>query len=142
MLFEGRYRRWEARSFSGLQSFPERVDTIASDRSTGTLVAAIPVTKDIKDELDSGGDTQLLEDSVDVVPDRMFFYLELLSDFAVLQAVGDKPDHILFATRQQRQSFMIVNMKWFNMRQGVQQMFDIFVTHPDLSLVYCLDALR
>jgi hypothetical protein len=53
------------------------------------LVAAIPVTKHIKDELNSAGDSQLLEDSVDVVPDRMFLNLKPLSDFAVLQAVGD-----------------------------------------------------
>jgi hypothetical protein len=53
------------------------------------LVAAIPVTEHIKDELDATGDSQLLEDSIDVVPDRMFLNLKPLSDFAVLQAVGD-----------------------------------------------------
>ena len=40
------------------------------------LIAPIPVTEYIKDELDSVGDSQLLEDSVDVVPDGMFLYLK------------------------------------------------------------------
>jgi hypothetical protein len=53
------------------------------------LAAAIAMTKHIKDELDAAGDSQLLEDSVNVVSDRMFLHLQPLSDFAVLQAVGD-----------------------------------------------------
>jgi len=44
----------------------------------------------------------------------MFFYLQLLSNFAVLQAVGHKPDHILFAGRQQGHSLRIVNAKRFD----------------------------
>jgi hypothetical protein len=59
------------------------------------------VTKYVKDELDSAGDSQLLEDSVDVVPDGMFLDLKPLSDFAVLRAVADKTDRIIFATGQQ-----------------------------------------
>jgi len=58
--------------------------------SNHPLAATIPVTKHVKDELDSAGDSQLLEDSVDVVPDRMFLHLKTLCDFAVLHAVGDK----------------------------------------------------
>jgi len=64
------------------------------------LNATIPVTEYIKDELDSAGDSQLLEDSVDVVPDGMFLNFEPLSDFAVLQAVGDETDYIFLATGQ------------------------------------------
>jgi hypothetical protein len=66
------------------------------------------VTKHVKDELDSAGDSQLFEDSVDVVPDGVFLYLKPLSNFAVLQAVGDEADHILLATRQQGNSMGIV----------------------------------
>jgi hypothetical protein len=69
------------------------------------LLATIPVTKYIKDELDSAGDSQLLEDSIDVVSDGMFLHLKPLSDFAVLQAVGDEADYIFLAARQQRYSF-------------------------------------
>ena len=72
------------------------------------LIATIPVTEYIKDKLDSRGDSQLLEDSVDVVPDRMFLNLKPLSDFAVLQAVGDEADHIFFTTRQQGNSVGII----------------------------------
>ena len=72
--------------------------------SNDLLAAAVPVTKHIKDELHAAGDSQLLEDSVDVVPDRMFLYLELLSDFAVLEAVGDEADYIFLTTRQERYS--------------------------------------
>jgi hypothetical protein len=59
------------------------------------------VAKYIKDELDSAGDSQLLEDPVDVVPDGMFLHLKPLSDFAVLEAVGDEANHIIFATGKQ-----------------------------------------
>jgi len=70
------------------------------DWGQASLIATIPVTEHIKDELDPAGDSHLFEDSVDVVPDRMFLHLKPLSDFAVLQAVGDEADHIFFATRQ------------------------------------------
>jgi hypothetical protein len=33
------------------------------------------MTKHIKDELDAAGDSQLLENSVDVIPDRMLLHL-------------------------------------------------------------------
>jgi hypothetical protein len=69
------------------------------------------VTKHIKDELDPAGDTQLLEDSVDIVPDGMFLHLKPLSDFAVLQAVGDEVDYIFLAMGQQRYSFEIIKLK-------------------------------
>jgi len=72
------------------------------------LVAATPVTEHIKDELDAAGDSQLLEDSVNIIPDRMFLYPEPLSDFAVLHAVGDEADYIFLATRQQRHSVGVV----------------------------------
>ena len=65
------------------------------------LLATIPVAKHIKDKLDPAGDSQLLEDSVDVVPDGMFLHLKPLSDFAVLQAVGDEADYIFLAKGQQ-----------------------------------------
>ena len=83
------------------------------------LIATIPVTKHVKDELDSGGDSQLFEDSVYVVPDGMFLDLKPLSDFAVLQAVGDEADHILLATGQQGHSVGIVKVKWFNIGKSV-----------------------
>jgi len=66
------------------------------------------VAKHIKDKLDSAGDAQLLEDSVDIVPDGMFLDLKPLSDFAILQAVGDEADHIFLAAGQQGRSTGIV----------------------------------
>ena len=74
--------------------------------------------KYIKDELDPAGDSQLLEDSVDVVPDGMFLHLKPLSDFAVLQAVGDEADHIFLATGQQGYSTGIVQMKRLEVSEG------------------------
>jgi hypothetical protein len=74
------------------------------------LIATIPVTKHVEDKFDPAGDSQLLEDSVDVVPDGMFLYSKPLSDFAVLQAVGDEADHIFFAARQQGYSFGIIKL--------------------------------
>jgi hypothetical protein len=57
--------------------------------SNRSLATTIPVTKHI-DELDAAGDSQLLEDSVNVISDRVFLHLQPLSDFAVLHAVGDE----------------------------------------------------
>jgi hypothetical protein len=39
-------------------------------------MATTLVTKDIKHQLNPAGDSQLLEDSVDVVPDGMFLNLK------------------------------------------------------------------
>ena len=60
------------------------------DWGQASLIATIPVTKHIKDEFDPAGDSQLFENSVDVVPDGMFLNLKPLSNFAVLQAIGDE----------------------------------------------------
>ena len=83
-------------------------ETISFCAVSGPLTTALPVAKDIKDELDPVGDSQLLEDSVDVVPDRMFLHLKPLSDFAVLQPVGDEADHIFLAAGQQGRSTGVV----------------------------------
>jgi len=85
------------------QFVPECAETIASSASNRRLIATIPVTKHIhtyKDKFDPAGYSQLLENSVDVIPYGMFLYFELLSDFAVLQAVGDEANHISLATRR------------------------------------------
>jgi hypothetical protein len=66
------------------------------------------VAKHIKDKLDSAGDSQLLEDSVDVVPDRMLLHLKPLSNFTVLQAVGDEANYIFLAAGQQGRSTGII----------------------------------
>jgi len=73
----------------------------------------------VKEELDSAGDSQLVEDSVDIVPDGMFLNLKPLSDFAVLQAVGDEADYIFLASGQQGHSRGVVQVKWLDMRKSV-----------------------
>jgi hypothetical protein len=65
------------------------------------LSAMVTLAKSIQDELDPAGYSQLLEDPVDVVPNGMFLYVKLLSDFTVLQSVGDEMVRIFFATREQ-----------------------------------------
>ena len=97
------------------QFIPELAESFASGTSGRRLIATIPVTKHIKDELDSAGDSQLFEDSVDVIPDRMFLHFEPLSDLTVLHAVGDQTHHILLATGQQRDSFGVVQMNRLDM---------------------------
>ena len=62
-------------AWSAFQFLPEGRETIPSGISgCRRLSAAIPTTECIKEELDSAGDSQLLEDPVDVVPDGMFLY--------------------------------------------------------------------
>ena len=106
-----------------------------------SLIATIPVTKHVKNKFDSAGHSQLLENSVDVVPYRVFLYFELLSNFAVLQAVGDEANHIFLATCQEWHSVGIAKVERFNMGESVYQMFEIFVAGPDLSPVDRLNAL-
>jgi hypothetical protein len=106
------------------------------------LTTTIPVTKHIKDEFDAAGDSQLLEDAVDVIPDRMFFDPQPLSNFAVLHAVGDEADHILLATGQERHSFGIVQLNRLEMGKSFYEVFEIFVAEPELSLMDRLNAFR
>ena len=54
-----------------------------------SLIATIPVTEHIKNEFNSAGDSQLLEDSVNVIPDRVFLHPQPLSDLTVLQAIRE-----------------------------------------------------
>jgi hypothetical protein len=110
--------------------------------SNKLLASTIPVTEHIKDELDAAGDSQLLEDAVDVIPDGIFLHPQPLSDFAVLHAVGDETDHILLATGQERHSFGIVQLNRLEMGKSFYEVFEIFVADPKLSLMDCLDAFR
>ena len=75
------------------------------------LGAIVTLAEGIQDELDPAGYTQLLEDPVDVVPDGMFLYVQLLTNFTVLQSVGDEMNHFFLATRQQWHSLGIIYMK-------------------------------
>ncbi len=100
-----------------------------------SLRALVTLAKGIQDEFDPAGHSQLLEDSVDVVPYGMFLDLELLSNFAILQAVGDEMNHFFFAACQEWHSVGIVLLDWFRMGQSVYKMSDILVAGPDLSLV-------
>jgi hypothetical protein len=107
-------------AWSASQFIPDWEEKIVSSISKcRLLLAAIPVAECIKEELDSAGDSQLVEDSVDIVPDGMFLNLEPLSDFAVLQAVGDEADHIFLARGQQWHSRGVVQVKWLDMRKSV-----------------------
>lgn len=53
------------------------------------LVTAIPLTERIKNQLDSGRDSQLFENSVEVVAYRMVLHFDVLGNFAVLCVVSD-----------------------------------------------------
>jgi hypothetical protein len=57
----------------------------------------------------------------------------LLSDFTVLQSVGDEMNHFLFAPRQARHFFRIFDAKRFFAAQSADQVFEVFVAGPDLS---------
>jgi hypothetical protein len=66
--------------------------------SNRPLVATIPVTKHIKDEFDAAGDSQLLENSVNVISDRMLLHPEPLSDLTVLHASREKLGYTVLGT--------------------------------------------
>jgi hypothetical protein len=62
--------------------------------------------------------------------------------FAVLQTICNQPGNILLATRQQRHSVSIVELKRFEMAKSVYKMFEIFIAGPDLPRVDRPDAFR
>ena len=99
------------------------------------LVVLIPLVERIKNQLDAAGDAQLVKDPVQVVTDGMLRNLEPLGNFAVLHAVGHQADYIFLAARQQRGALGIVEVQWFNVGEGVDQMFEVFVARPDLPFV-------
>jgi len=99
------------------------------------------LAKSIQDEFDPAGNSQFVKDPVDVVSYGMFFHLEFLGDFAVLQAIGDEMNHFFLPTCQEWHSVVIVQMDWICASQSVYKMFDVFVASPDLSLVDSPNAL-
>jgi hypothetical protein len=100
-----------------------------------SLTVIVTLAKSIQDEFNAAGNSQFLEDPVDIVPYRMFLYLELLGNFAVLQAVGDEMNHIFLASRQERHSVGIGQLDWFRASQSAYEMLDILIAGPDLSFV-------
>ena len=72
-------------------------------RETGKdypLLATIPVAESVENQFDPCRHPKFFEDPIKVVPHRMFLNFKPLSDFAVLQAVGDEMDHFFLAARQ------------------------------------------
>jgi len=63
-----RYHGWALVRLAS-QFIPELAESMAPSTSNHRLGATIPVAKHIKDEFDSAGDSQLFEDSVNVIPD-------------------------------------------------------------------------
>ena len=59
---------------------------------------------------------------------------EFLGNFAVLHAVRNQADDIFLASRQQRSVLGIIEVQRFNVGEGVDQMFEVFVARPDFSL--------
>jgi len=60
-------------AWSASQFILEWEVTIASGKSSSRRLIAVSLTAErIKEELDAAGDSQLLEDPVDVIPDGMF----------------------------------------------------------------------
>lgn len=60
----------------------------------------VTLAEGIENELDSAGDPQLFENAIDVIPDGVFLDLQLLSDFAVFQTVGDQANHLFLTARE------------------------------------------
>ena len=99
------------------------------------LIVLIPLIESMKNQLDAARNSQLIEDSVQVVSDGMLGNSKSLGNFAVLHAIGNQPDNILFAPREERSTHGIIEVERFDVREGVDQMFEIFVARPDLPFV-------
>ena len=72
----------------------------------------------------------------------MFLDVELQSDFAVLQPVGNKANDFFLTTSQERDSVGVVKLNGIRMSQSIDKMLGIFVTRPDLPPMDRLDAFR
>jgi hypothetical protein len=116
-----------------------------------SLIATIPLTKHIKDEFDAARDSQLLENPVDVIPDRMFLHPEPSSDFIVLHAVGDRavphrrlePSRKLEAAREQRKN----RRQWAAKRMkritsGLPTIYSPSLIQPSIKRVNKRQSLR
>jgi hypothetical protein len=96
--------------------FLSRLEIIAPKTSNSRrLPAVIPTAVRIENQLDSGRHSKFLENPREVIAYRMLFNFELLSDFAVLQTVGDEANHLFLATRQQGHSAGIIKVEWLNL---------------------------
>jgi hypothetical protein len=61
------------------------------------LIATIPMAEGVENQFNAGRHSKLFEDPIEIVPYRMFLNFKPLSNFAVLQAVGDEMDHFFLA---------------------------------------------
>jgi hypothetical protein len=87
----------------------------------------------IQNQLNSVRHAKFFEDPIEVVPYRMLLNFKPLSDFAVLQAVGDEVDHFFLAARQWRHSVGILEVERFTLAQSAYEMFEVFIAGADLS---------
>ena len=53
----------------------------------------------IQNQLDSGRNSKLFENPIEVIPYRMLLNFKPLSDFALLQAIGDEMNDFFLAAR-------------------------------------------
>ena len=58
----------------------------------------------MKNQLDTARNTKFLENSVQIVSDRVVANLEVVGDLTILHTLDDQSDHILFPSGQKRQS--------------------------------------
>src|ERR1700722_2689759 len=93
--------------FKRLGSSWERYKT--RDRIAGCrLHAAVTLAEGVQNKLDPAGNSQLFEDAINVVSYGMLLDLELLSNFTVLQAVGDQTHDLFLPACQERHPVGIV----------------------------------
>lgn len=115
---------------SGLfgQFFPGSVGVLARDG--------------IEREFDTAGDSQLLIDIADIVPNRMFGNLNFLADFAGAHALGKQVQDFRFARSQQvHASARLCDSQGLELCEVLEEEAEILIVGPDLSAVNGSNAL-
>ena len=99
------------------------------------------LSQGIENKFGATGDTQLFEDTKQIISYRMLTELKLFGDFAVPEALGDEEDDILFASSQQSFTANIRERYAAALPESLEHVTQLFAIRPDLAMVDAVDTL-
>src|SRR6266550_7322429 len=104
--------------------------------------AHILASNGIERELHPAGNPELVIDTAQVVPNRMFGNAHLLTELARAHALRQKVHDLCFAwCKKTHAATGLDNSEWFELREETQEEGEILVTGPDLPAVHRSNAL-
>src|SRR5882762_6953902 len=104
--------------------------------------AHILASSGIERQLHPGGDTELVVNIAQVVPNRVFGNAHLLTELARAHALRQKVHDFRFAWRKKTHAATgLDNSEWFELREEPEEKDEILVAGPDLPAVHRSNAL-